>query len=55
MKSSKVCITTKSTLASLLFKGLATKHTTVNWSIAHVNIFFLAMTQSQDCVTLISG
>ena len=54
MKSSKVCITTKSTLASLLFKGLATKHTTVNWSIAHVNIFF-AMTRSQDCVTLISG
>ena len=34
MKSSKVCITTKSTLASLLFKGLATKHTTVKWSIA---------------------
>ena len=33
MKSSKVCITTKSTLASLLFKGLATKHTTVKWSI----------------------
>ena len=30
MKSSKVCITTKSTIASLLFKGLATKHTTVN-------------------------
>ena len=33
MKSCKVCITTKSTLASLLFKGLATKHRTVKWSI----------------------
>ena len=33
MKSSKVCITTKSSLASLLFKGLATKHTTGQWSI----------------------
>ena len=33
MKSCKVCITTKSTLASLLFKGLATKHTTVKWTV----------------------
>ena len=33
MKSSKVCITTKSTLASLLYKGLATKQTTEKWSI----------------------
>ena len=33
MKSSKVCITTKSPLASLLFKGLVTKHTTVKWNM----------------------
>ena len=32
-KSSKVCIITWSPLASLLFKGLATKHTTVKWTI----------------------
>ena len=36
MKRSKVCIRTKSTLASLLFKGLATKHTTVKWSIHRI-------------------
>ena len=30
MERNKVCITTKSTLASLLFKGLVTKRTTVN-------------------------
>ena len=33
LKSSEVCIITRSTLASLLFKGLATKHTTVKWTI----------------------
>ena len=33
MKRSMVCITTRSPVASLLFKGLATKHTTVKWSI----------------------
>ena len=33
LKSSKVCIITRSSLASLLFKGLATKHTTVKWTI----------------------
>ena len=32
-KSSKVCIKTMSTLVSLLFKGLATKHTIVIWTI----------------------
>ena len=33
MKSSKVSIKTRSTPASLSFKGQATKHTTVKWSI----------------------
>ena len=33
MKSSKVSIKTRSTPASLTFKGQATKHTTVKWSI----------------------
>ena len=34
MKSSEVSIKTRSTAASLSFKGQATKHTTVKWSIA---------------------
>ena len=33
MKSSEVSIKTRSTPASLSFKGPATKHTTVKWSI----------------------
>ena len=33
MKNSKVCIITRSPLASFLFKGLATKLTTVKWTI----------------------
>ena len=33
MKSTEVSIKTKSTPASLSFKGQATKHTTVKWSI----------------------
>ena len=33
MKSSKVSIKTRSTPASLSFKGPATKHITVKWSI----------------------
>ena len=33
MKSSKVSIKTRSTPASLSFKGQATKHTTVKWPI----------------------
>ena len=33
MKSSEVSIKTRSTLASFSFKGQATKHTTVKWSI----------------------
>ena len=39
MKSSKVSIKTRSTPASLSFKGQATKHTTVKWSIVSVKIF----------------
>ena len=35
MKSSKVSIKTRSTPASLSFKGQATKHTTVKWSIVN--------------------
>ena len=38
MKSSKVCIITRSPLASLLFKSLATKHTTIQWTINHAAI-----------------
>ena len=33
MKSSEVSIKTRSTPASLSFKGQVTKHTTVRWSI----------------------
>ena len=33
LKSNKVCIIARSTLALLLFKGLATKHTTIKWTI----------------------
>ena len=33
LKSSKGCIITRSPLALILFKGLATKHTTVKWTI----------------------
>ena len=33
LKNSKVCIITRSPLASFLYKGLATKHTTVKWTI----------------------
>ena len=44
MKSSKVCITTKSTLASLLFKGLATKHATVKWTIQVATCTFMLIT-----------
>ena len=36
MKSSKVSNKTRSTPASLSFKGQASKHTTVKWSIAGV-------------------
>ena len=34
MKSSNVCIITRSSVASPLFKGLATKRTTVKWTTA---------------------
>ena len=33
LKSNNVCIIARSTLALLLFKGLATKHTTIKWTI----------------------
>ena len=32
-QSSEVCIKARSTQASLLFQGLVTEHTTVNWSV----------------------
>ena len=35
MKSSKVCIITRSPLASLLLKGLATKYTIVKSTVGH--------------------
>ena len=38
MKNSKVSIKTRSTPASLSFKGQATKHTTVKWSIVIVRV-----------------
>ena len=47
MKSSKVCITTMSTVASLLFKSLATKHTAVKWSI--VAIMLLVYSACRSC------
>ena len=46
MNSYKVCITTKSALASLLFKGLVTKHRTVKWSIEEQRVELDALTLS---------
>ena len=40
-KSSEVSIETRSPPASLSFKGQATKHTTVEWSILKVLLFEL--------------
>ena len=37
MKNSDVCITRRSPLASLLFKGLAIEHATVKWIIVHLS------------------
>ena len=37
MKTSEVSIKTRSTPASLSFKGQVTRHTTVKWSIFHNN------------------
>ena len=37
MKSSEVSIKTRSTPASLSFRGQATKHTTVKWSIVRIH------------------
>ena len=39
MKSSEVSIKTRSTPASLSFKGQATKHTTVKWSITKLQLY----------------
>ena len=36
-KGNEVCITTRSTPASLLFEGLVTEHRTVKWSIGNIN------------------
>ena len=47
MKSSKVSIKTKSTPASLSFKGQATKHTTVKWSIVQKDEGVLAKLQHE--------
>ena len=50
MKSRKVCIKTRSPLASLSFKGKVTKYTTVKWTIAELNnilIFLLFHTYKQ--------
>ena len=40
-KSSKISIETRSTLASLLLKGQATKHTTIKWSIGDFQLISL--------------
>ena len=56
MKRSMVCITTKSTLASLLFKGLAAKHTTVKWSIvSKMDTFAACIAGGSRCARLLSG
>ena len=43
MKSSEVSIKTRSTPASLSFKGQATKHITIKWSIRDHTIVLLAL------------
>ena len=51
MKSSKVSIKTRSTPASLSFKGQATKHTTVKWSIEIIHATILGMhNKSISCI-----
>ena len=40
-KSSEVSVKTRSTPVSLSFKGQATKHTTVKWSIVNQHIIFI--------------
>ena len=49
MKSSEVCIKTRSPPASLPIQGQVTKHTTVKWPI----LFFLSSAAGQDSVTRI--
>ena len=45
-KSSEVCSKAKSTPASLLFKGLVTKHRTVKWSIL-IRLFLFQFTNNK--------
>ena len=52
MKSSKVCITTRSPLASLLLKGLATKHVTVKMDYLDNTIFLLMMVPCSNMVSI---
>ena len=57
-KSNEVCIKARSTLASLLFKGLVTEHRTVKWSNSIIFDysgrkslgFFKARGSETDCV-----
>ena len=46
LKSSKVCNKTRSPLASLLFKGQGTEHTTVKWPIEAEGFSFNSSTNS---------
>ena len=46
LKRSEVSIKTRSTPASLSFKGQATKHTTVKWSIIRASFFNMQEDQS---------
>ena len=48
MKSSKVSIKTRSTPASLSFKGQATKHTTVKWSFVTQTFPILKLIRHSD-------
>ena len=50
MKSSKVSIKTRSTPASLSFKGQATKHTTVKWSI--ILCYLLVTLNRESAITV---
>ena len=54
MKSSKVSIKTRSTPASLSFKGQATKHTTVKWSIAEYLQAHRLFLKGKPCVLVIT-
>ena len=47
-KSSEVCIKTRSTPASLSFKGQVTEQTTVKWSIINLVCFGLFFRSKED-------